>query len=114
VRFDRPGISFLFCNIHAEMSAVVLAVDTPYFGLSDRNGSLVIHNVPDGRYQINVWYERGSPAHLKGLTRVITISDASRNLGLMHILENPDFTVAHQNKYGLDYVPPVNPDYDHQ
>ena len=25
VSFDRPGISYIFCNIHAEMSAVVIA-----------------------------------------------------------------------------------------
>src|SRR6202035_4722333 len=34
VRFDRPGVSFLFCNIHEEMSAAIVAVDTPYFGSS--------------------------------------------------------------------------------
>ena len=28
-RFDRAGISFLFCNIHPEMSAIVVAVATP-------------------------------------------------------------------------------------
>ena len=72
VRFDRPGVSFLFCNIHAEMSAVVVSVDTPYFGLSDRNGNVVIRNVPDGPYQLTVWYERSSPEHLKELTRVIS------------------------------------------
>ncbi len=38
VHFDRPGVSFLFCNIHPEMSGAVVAVDTPYFGMSDRNG----------------------------------------------------------------------------
>src|SRR6266404_8241559 len=35
VHFDRAGISFLFCNIHPEMSAAVVAVETPYFGMSD-------------------------------------------------------------------------------
>jgi plastocyanin len=35
VHFDRAGVSFLFCNIHPEMSGAVIAVDTPYFGLSD-------------------------------------------------------------------------------
>ncbi|MGC2291181.1 MAG: hypothetical protein WA450_04540 [Candidatus Acidiferrales bacterium] len=49
VTFDRPGVSFLFCNIHAEMSAVIVAVETPYFGLSDRSGRVIIPNVPDGR-----------------------------------------------------------------
>jgi len=113
VRFDRPGVSFLFCNIHAEMSAVVVAVDTPYFGLSDRDGNVVIGNVPSGRYQLNVWNERGSPEQLKELTRVVTISDSSRTIGPIQIVQNPSFTAAHKNKYGLDYVPPPNPDYDH-
>jgi len=114
VKFDRAGVSFLFCNIHAEMSAVVLAVQTPYFALSGRNGNLVIPDVPDGRYQLNVWYERSSTEYLKGLTRVITISGTSRNVGPIQILENPDFTLAHKNKYGLDYIPPGNTDYDHR
>ena len=113
VQFDRPGVSFLFCNIHAEMSAVVLAVDTPYFGLSDRNGNLIISNVPPGRYQLNVWYERSSAEQLKELTRVVTISDSSRPIGPIQIVQNPNLTPTHKNKYGLDYVPPPNPDYDH-
>ncbi|MDQ1404532.1 MAG: hypothetical protein QOG55_161 [Acidobacteriaceae bacterium] len=113
VRFDRPGVSFLFCNIHAEMSAVVLSVDTPYFALSDRNGNVTIHNVPDGRYEMHVWYERSAPEQLQELTRVVTVSDSSRSLGLLHLTEIPNFTLAHKNKYGLDYVPPPNPDYGH-
>jgi plastocyanin len=113
VLFDRPGISFLFCNIHAEMSAVVVALDTPYFGLSERSGNVVIRDVPNGRYQLNVWYERSLPERLRELNRLVTISDSTRNLGVVHILENPDFTTAHKNKYGLDYVPPAHSDYDH-
>lgn len=113
VLFDRPGVSFLFCNIHAEMSAVVLSVDTFYFGLSDRAGNVMIPNVPDGRYQMNVWYERSLPESLKGQTRVVTISNSTRDLGQIRILENPNFTPNHKNKYGLEYVPPPNPQYDH-
>ena len=112
MRFDRSGVSFLFCNIHAEMSAVVLSVETHYFALSDRDGKVAIHNVPDGRYQLNVWYERSSPEDLKQLTRVVTIHDTSRNLGAMQLAEMPNFTPTHKNKYGLDYVPPPNTDYD--
>jgi plastocyanin len=112
VLFDRPGVSFLFCNIHAEMSAVVLSVDAPYFGLSDRSGNIHIRNVPNGRYQMNVWFERASPEYLKKLSRVVTISDAGRSLGTIRIQENPNFTLAHKNKYGLDYVPPPQSEYD--
>src|SRR5208282_103753 len=112
VLFDRPGVSFLFCNIHAEMSAVVVAVDTPYFGLSDRSGNVSISGIPEGRYQMNVWYERASPDSLKGLARLVTISDSARNLGQIRIQENPNFTANHKNKYGLDYVPPPKPSYE--
>lgn len=113
VTFDRPGVSFLFCNIHAEMSAVVVAVDTPYFGVSDRFGNVLILNIPDGRYQLHVWYERSLPEELKGLTRVVAISDSSRNLEQIRVQMNPNFTSNHKNKYGLDYVPPPKPDYNH-
>jgi plastocyanin len=113
VLFDRSGVSFLFCNIHAEMSAIVVALDTPYFGLSDRAGNVLIRNVPDGRYQMSVWYERTLPESLKELSTMITVSDSAHNFGVLHIPENPDFTTAHKNKYGLDYVPPPSADYDH-
>ena len=69
VHFDRAGVSFLFCNIHPEMSGAVVAVDTPFFGMSDRSGRVTIQDVPDGRYQLNVWYERSLPEDLKAAGR---------------------------------------------
>jgi plastocyanin len=113
VRFDRPGVSYLFCNIHAEMSAVVVAVDTTYFAMSDRAGHLAIPDVPDGRYQMHVWYERSLPENLKALSRVVTISDKARSLGTIRVVDNPNFTLAHKNKYGEDYVPPPTEGYEH-
>src|SRR2546429_654027 len=111
VRFDRPGVSSLFCNIHPQMSAVVVTVDTPYYGVSDAEGRISIHEVPDGRYQLQVWSERSTPDSLKLAERVITISATTRDFGPIRILENPEFTLAHKNKYGQDYVLPSNPDY---
>jgi plastocyanin len=115
VHFDRPGVSFLFCNIHPEMSGAVIAVDTPYFATSDRSGRVTIQNVPDGRYQLNVWYERSLPEALKGAGRTVTISEASRSLEPVRVVENPNFTLEHKNKYGQDYIPPANtsPAYNH-
>lgn len=108
VHFDRPGVSFLFCNIHPEMSGAVVAVDTPYFAMSDRNGRVTIQNVPDGRYQLNVWYERSLPEDLKAAGRTVTISDTTRFLDPVRVVENPNFTLEHKNKYGQDYIPPAN------
>ena len=113
VRFDRLGVSFLFCNIHPEMSAVVVAIDTPYYGLSDPKGILTIQNVPDGKYELHVWYERSLPDDLKSLTRVVTISATSKELGTIQVPENPSFTPAHKNKYGQDYTPLRVPSYSH-
>jgi plastocyanin len=113
VRFDRVGVSFLFCNIHPEMSAVVLAVDTPYFGISDRSGNISIAGVPDGKYEFHVWYERSLPDDLRNITHVVSISSSSNDLGLISVPENPGFTTAHSNKYGQDYTPPSVPAYSH-
>ena len=113
VRFDRLGVSFLFCNIHPEMSAVVVAVDTPYYGLSDRKGNVSIPNVPDGKYELHVWYERSLPDDLKNLSRAVTISSSSKELGTIQVPENPSFTTAHKNKYGQDYTSPPVPSYSH-
>jgi plastocyanin len=113
VRFDRPGVSFLFCNIHPEMSAVVVAVDTPYYAVSDHAGNITIPNLPDGRYEMHVWYERSLPEDLKPLSRTVSVSSIAKDLGTISVRENPSFSQAHKNKYGLDYTPPPAPEYSH-
>jgi plastocyanin len=113
VHFDRVGVSFLFCNIHPEMSAVVVALDTPYYGVSDRAGNVTIGNVPDGKYELQVWYERSASEDLQKLMRTVIISPTTRELGTMSIVENPSFSLAHKNKYGQDYTPPPAPGYSH-
>jgi plastocyanin len=111
--FDRPGVSFLFCNIHAEMSAVVVAVDSPYFGISDREGRVALPEVPDGRYRLHVWYERSSPEDLQVLERDVEVSSSARALGAVRVTVNPNWSLAHKNKYGQEYVPPPSGAYDH-
>jgi hypothetical protein len=106
VQFDRVGISYIFCNIHAEMSAAVIALDTPYYATSDRKGEIVIPEVPIGRYTMHVWYETALPENLSALTKDITVTPESSTLGIVEIPAAPT-TAAHKNKYGLDYEPPL-------
>src|SRR5258707_1823829 len=80
VRFDRPGVSFLFCNIHPEMSAVVISMDTPYYRVSDRAGNITIHDLRDGKYELHLWNERSLPEDLKALTKTVTVSAATKDL----------------------------------
>lgn len=114
VSFDRPGISYIFCNIHAEMSAVVVAVDTPYYGISNRKGEVVIRNVPVGRYTMKTWSETALPGTLSTMTKELRVSPNSSTLGVLEV-EARGTVTAHQNKFGMDYEPPT-PDsstYEH-
>ena len=53
--FDRPGLSRIFCNIHPGMAAYVLAVDSAYFAVSDRQGRFAIRGVPPGDHTYKAW-----------------------------------------------------------
>ena len=62
VLFDQPGLSRIFCNIHPNMAAYVLTVDTPYFARADENGTFTIAGVPDGTYTYYAWRPGAVPA----------------------------------------------------
>ena len=59
VMFDRPGVSRIFCNIHPNMAAYVMVVDSPYFATSDDEGRFEIAQVPAGRYTYHAWRSGG-------------------------------------------------------
>jgi plastocyanin len=56
VRFDKPGVVALGCNIHDSMSGFVVVVDTPYAAKSDSAGRAVIEGVPAGAGTLTVWH----------------------------------------------------------
>jgi len=104
VKFDRIGPSYLFCNIHPEMTGVVLVVDSDFFGITDKAGRYSIADVPPGRYIVHVWYENATPESLKNLQRSVAIEDGNDTM--------PTISVAvakqqedHKNKYGQEYDP---------
>jgi len=105
VQFDRPGISYIFCNIHAEMSAVVIALSTPYFGVSGASGEVTIPNVPAGRYKMQVFHASAEPEDLEAYSKEITVTADTTSLGELRLHET-DTIANHKNKYGHDYDPP--------
>jgi plastocyanin len=115
VRFDRAGICYIFCNIHPEMSAVVVVLSTPYYAVSDHAGQITIPNVPPGRYILHTWYEGSTAEDMKNLSREITVSEVNRSLGTLRVPEGNTLRLAHKNKYGRDYdnPNPVSPAYQH-
>ena len=73
VLFDKPGISRLFCNIHPQMGAFVIAVDSPWFAVSDTSGRFTLPDVPVGTYTSHAWRAGGS-----ALTGSLTVEPGSR------------------------------------
>jgi plastocyanin len=107
--FERPGISYLFCNIHSEMSAVIIALETPYYATSNQTGEITIPDVPAGRYWMHVWKEGVPQGTLKTLSRPVLISTDSTSLGKLIVPDNASVPLAHKNKYGRDYEDPTPP-----
>jgi plastocyanin len=114
VQFDKPGISFIFCNIHAEMNAVVIALATPYYGISDARGEASIANVPPGRYQLEIFHPAVAPDALRAFAREVTVGLEQGTLGNFSLSET-DVVAEHKNKYGREYdrPQPDSPAYAH-
>ena len=110
IKFDRPGASYIFCNIHPEMAAVVLTVDSNFYAISDKSGRVSIAHVPGGRYLLHAWYENTDSQSLDSLTRPVEIERNSDGLLSVTIPVTQEKSTKHKNKYGRDYDPKA-PDY---
>ena len=60
VTFGQPGLSRIFCNIHPNMAAYVMTVDSGYFAVSDSSGRFLIEAVPSGTYAYHAWHPGGT------------------------------------------------------
>jgi plastocyanin len=112
VRFDRIGPSYLFCNIHPEMTGVVLAVDSELFAITDKSGHYSIAGAAPGKYILHVWYENGTPESLQALQRQVTIENVNEVLPPVSVKAAKRAQAEHKNKYGQNYDPAtVKTDY---
>jgi plastocyanin len=103
VRFSQPGVSYIFCNIHPEMSAAVVAVPTPYFAVTAADGSFQIGHLAPGKYKMEFWYELASEAELAALVQNVDISSDGTPVAVT--LHSSDVSAPHFNKYGQEYSP---------
>jgi len=108
VRFHRPGVVRVFCNIHPSMSAVIVVLDTPYFTKMGREGEYEIANLPPGQYQLHFFDERQTAGDSKPV--LLTVDSPQVSAPPMHLSERGYVRPPHKNKYGLDY--PVDADSD--
>ena len=96
--FQKPGVVRVYCNIHPQMSAIVLVADSAYFAKAGADGAFSIEDVPAGSYVLRAWHERGGEASkeltvpAEGVVRAQLALDASAFK-----------RVQHKNKFGKDY-----------
>ncbi|MFO1406362.1 MAG: methylamine utilization protein [Steroidobacteraceae bacterium] len=70
--FDTAGLVVLGCNIHDEMVGYIFVTDAPWFGVTGSDGTATMHDVPPGRYRIDLWGPRiADPA--ASLQRVVRV-----------------------------------------
>jgi len=77
VVFDKPGLVTLGCNIHDQMIAYVLVVDTAFFAKSDAHGVARIEGLPPGDYYIKAWHYQMPDGAAQPSQRVTISADQS-------------------------------------
>jgi plastocyanin len=98
VRFERPGVVRVYCNVHAQMSALVLVRDTPWYAQPASDGSFTLGPVPPGSYTLHAWHERAPE-----LTRPLEVpSDGVEQLAVELDARGFQFK-PHLNKHGQPY-----------
>lgn len=103
VTFPREGVSYIFCNIHPEMSAVVISLTTPLYAIADANDSFMLRNVPPGDYMLHFWIEGVPQSELDRLDRRVHLTSGLVDLGELRALIAQTGTPPHSNKFGHAY-----------
>jgi plastocyanin len=100
VPFNREGISYIFCNIHPEMGAVIVSVATPYYAVANQ-AYVQLHQVPPGTYLLKVWAEDATAISLEKASHHIQVAVGNTDAGTVEITLQP--RQAHTDKFGKPY-----------
>ncbi|HEY3703892.1 MAG TPA: hypothetical protein VGL22_02455 [Terracidiphilus sp.] len=111
VTFSREGVSYIFCNIHPEMSAVILSLATPLYGVADPSERVTIPGVRPGEYALHVWVEGVMQPALDRITRQVRIEGGGSNLVTIDATSAPREPAEHLNKFGQPYPRKASPPY---
>ncbi|MBS0181346.1 MAG: carboxypeptidase regulatory-like domain-containing protein [Nitrospira sp.] len=60
---------YMQCGFHAYMESWAMAVNNPYYSLTDAEGRFSIAGIPPGTYQLVVWHPQTGP----GATRTVVV-----------------------------------------
>jgi plastocyanin len=95
--FSEPATYRVFCNIHPQMTAVILVLPTSWIAETDASGAYRLDLSP-GRYRVSAWSERATPASTE-----VTVSSSGVTVPDLSLNETGSVELAHKNKYGQDY-----------
>jgi plastocyanin len=104
-RFDREGVSYIFCNIHSEMGGIIVSLNTPYFATS-ATSKVMLQAVPVGSYMLHVWSERATLESTRQAERKVVIHEGENDLGHTMLQIIPEQKLSHKNMFGEDYPRP--------
>ena len=96
-RFDHAGYVRVYCNVHHSMVGHILVLDTPFFVRPDAQGRFRLKDLPAGKGDLVVWFDRATPWHAQ-------LSVAAKNEPLAVNLELAQKKIPpHMNKFGKPY-----------
>lgn len=93
--FTSPGVVRVFCNIHPQMTALVVAAPTPWITTASTDGSWRLE-LPAGRYRLTALSERATAV-------VSEVSVAGTATATITLDESGFLAVPHTNKFGKPY-----------
>lgn len=97
VTFNQPGLIKIYCNMHPKMVSNILVLNNPLFAKTDDDGTFTIHNIPDGKFTLRLWYEFSD-----GLSQQISLQ-GGQQLTKNLVLKVTKKVRSHKNKFGKSY-----------
>lgn len=96
--FKKTGEVDVYCNIHPDMVAKVLVIDTPYVAEVGADGKYAITGVPAGSWVVTVW----SPEH-DPVSKTVVVGDGDADVKSDASLKRRKSSKTHLNKNGEQY-----------
>ncbi len=97
--FPKPGIVRVYCNIHPQMSAIVVVADSGHYTKAAADGTFSIADVSPGSYLLKAWHERGGE-----VSQEITVTEDPPARVQLALDASSYKRVQHKNKFGKDYT----------
>lgn len=95
--FTQAGTYRVFCNIHPQMTSLLVIVPTPYVVVVGKDGRYTL-DLPAGRYRLTALSERAGPTSVE----IVSTAGASTAPDL-ELNESAWVATQHKNKFGQDY-----------